>query len=89
MWGAKPRGNREVMDRLNAFGLRDALREKSGQLTPTFRSPRNGTIVPQMDHLYLTQASMAAVEHCYVPDAAAIFEPNLSDHLPITADFKL
>ena len=89
MWGPKPRGNRELMDRMNAAGLHDALREKAGQLTPTFRSPRNGTVVHQMDHLYLTQNLMAEVEQCCVPNPSAIFANNLSDHLPITAEFNM
>lgn len=39
----KPRGNRDIMDRLNGLGLSEVLLHSQGALTPTFRSPRGDT----------------------------------------------
>lgn len=91
-WGrATPRGNREIIDRMNALGLRDCLREFTGKLTPTFRSPSNRSLVHQLDHLYVTAPLLGALRHCDVgsPERILAPRPMLSDHLPIVADFAL
>lgn len=84
-----PRGNREFMDRINALGFHDCLRMFQGKLTPTFRTPRGGTIVHQLDHLYVTPVLFSRLRWCDVGDAERILEPRpmLSDHLSIVADF--
>ncbi|MGI8944353.1 MAG: endonuclease/exonuclease/phosphatase family protein, partial [Qipengyuania sp.] len=41
-WGDKPRGNLEIIERMNALGLFDALRHYQGKLIPTFRNPKGG-----------------------------------------------
>jgi hypothetical protein len=43
----KPRGNREFMERMHSLGLTECLRTFTGQLTPTFRTPRAGTFTLQ------------------------------------------
>ena len=43
------------MDRMNALGLTEALRSKAGKLVPTFRNPKGGKIIRQLDHHYLSQ----------------------------------
>jgi hypothetical protein len=83
-----PRGNREIMDRLNALGSYDCLRMFKRQLTPTFRHPR-GSVDHQLDHLYATPSLLSRFISCDVGSAARVFgsKPMLSDHLPIIADF--
>jgi hypothetical protein len=85
----RPRGNREIMDRMNALGLYDCLRMFKGKLTPTFRTTR-GSIVHQLDHLYVTPSLLSKLTWCDVGLAGRVFgsAPTLSDHLPIVADFK-
>jgi hypothetical protein len=39
MWPGGPRGNAQIMERFEALGLRDALREKQRALVPTFKNP--------------------------------------------------
>jgi exonuclease III len=89
LWKGGPRGNREIMDRMNALGLYDCLRMFTGTLTPTFRSPRGGSVIHQLDHLYVTPMLLSRLTWCDVGSAERIFAPRpmLSDHLPIVADF--
>jgi len=91
MWPGGPRGNREFIERMRALGLRDCLRSFKGQLTPTFRNPRGGQVIHQIDHLYATEALLNILRRCDVGSAERVFAsvPSLSDHLPIVADFSL
>lgn len=88
---ARPRGNRELMERMNALGLFDCLRTFKGQLTPTFRTPRGGFVIHQLDYLYVTSALLSKLAWCDVGSAEQVFKstPSLSDHLPIVADFTV
>ncbi len=74
---------------MNALGFYDCLRTFQGRLTPTFRSPRGGLVVHQLDHLYMTGALLGRLVGCDVGSAERVFGsiPMLSDHLPIVADF--
>lgn len=87
----KPRGNREIIERMNALGLFDCLRTFKKQLTPTFRTPRGGFVIHQLDHLYVTDALLRNLTWCDVGSADRVFNtsPSLSDHLPIVADFSI
>lgn len=89
LWRGGPRGNREVMERMNALGLRDCLRTFQGRLTPTF-SHSGGTVVHQLDHLYVTRRLLDRMIQCDVGSDERVFgaTPSLSDHLPIVADFQ-
>lgn len=89
LWCGGPRGNREVMDRMSALGFYDCLRMFKGELTPTFRTPRGGYVVHQLDHLYVTPMLLSRLATCDVGSAERVFEPRpmLSDHLTIVADF--
>jgi exonuclease III len=91
LWGKKPRGNVEIMERMNTLGLRDCLRTIQGRLTPTFRTPRDGSVIHQIDHLYVTPALLNSLAACDVGAADRVFgaTPALSDHLPIVADFQM
>lgn len=88
-WGGKPRGNLEVMGRMNELGLFEALRSQHGRLTPTFRSARNGSVVHQMDHFYCSSFVMKRIKDAKVSDPDIIFGQRLSDHLPITIEMEL
>lgn len=87
----RPRGNRDIMDRLNGLGLTEVLRKSRGALTPTFRTPRGGFITHQLDHMYVTDALVSGLVTCDVGTAERVFEtkPTLSDHLPIVAEFRV
>jgi hypothetical protein len=89
-WGTKPRGNREIIERMNALGFWECLRTFQGRLIPTFRSPRGGSVVHQIDHLYATRPLLRRLVGCQVGASERVFAatPALSDHLPIVADFR-
>jgi len=89
LWRGGPRGNLEVMERMNALGLRDCLRTFQGRLTPTFAHSA-GTVIHQLDHLYVTSRLLDRLIHCSVGSAERVFgtTPSLSDHLPIVATFE-
>jgi len=89
LWAGGPRGNKEVIERLNALGLHDCLRTFQGRLIPTFRTPGDGRVIHQLDHLYVTNALRRQLNWCDVGSAERVFAavPSLSDHLPIVADF--
>ena len=87
MWSGGPRGNKQILDRMDAGGFTEVLRHSQGQLTPTFRNPRGGRIVHQMDHLFVSNDFLPRLQSCVVGDASQVFDFSLSDHLPIVADF--
>jgi exonuclease III len=86
LWKGGPRGNREYLDRMNDFGLVDCLRKAAGVLTPTFRNPRGGGVLHQMDHLFVSRPLAERLAACGVGSPGRVFG-RLSDHLPIIADF--
>jgi endonuclease/exonuclease/phosphatase family metal-dependent hydrolase len=85
-WSGGPRGNREYLDRMASCGMVECLRHVTGQLTPTFRNPRGGAVIHQMDHLFVSQDLVVSLIDCRVGDANLVFGKRLSDHLPILAD---
>ncbi len=87
LWDDGPRGNQEIQDRMSALGFVECLRHAQGQLTPTFRNPKGGQVLHQMDHLFVPKRLIARLAACRVGDPKIIFAGSLSDHLPIIADF--
>ena len=87
-WPGGPRGNREYLDRMMDLGFTECLRTASGELTPTFRNPRDGKILHQMDHLFVTAKLASTLTACVTANHSDIFDAGLSDHLPITAEFS-
>ena len=83
------RGNREYLDRMKELGLTECLREAKGQLTPTFKNPRGGRIVHQIDHMFVSEPLASGLLACDTGDSEKVFGESLSDHLPILADFRL
>jgi len=87
MWKGGPRGNREWLDRMAALGLVECLRHSQGALTPTFRRP--GGLAPrlQIDHLFASRNLSDRLLSCRTGDRDRVYGNNMSDHLPIIADF--
>ena len=81
-------GNREFLDRMKSLGLTECLRQYNGALTPTFRNPRNGRVVHQIDHLFVSDVLYSKLASCVTGDQEVVFGESISDHLPIIADFK-
>lgn len=88
MWGSKPRGNREIMDRMNSLGLNDCLRYSQGKLTPTFKNRTGGKVIHQIDHMYVNTNLISNLEYSVTPEKSLIFDEMLSDHLPIISKFQ-
>lgn len=86
-WSGGPRGNREWLDRMITLDLVECLRHSQGMLTPTFRRPGKELAHCQIDHLFVSTelATYLVGSHTGQPDR--VYSQNLSDHLPIVADF--
>jgi endonuclease/exonuclease/phosphatase family metal-dependent hydrolase len=84
----RPRGNKEVLDRMQKLGLRECLRLWNGALVPTFRTPRGGFVVHQMDHLFVSELLAKRLVSCTTCHQDRVFDNKLSDHLPLVADFS-
>jgi exonuclease III len=82
-------GNQEILDRYYALGLKECLKEYNGKLTPTFKNTNGGKVIHQMDHLFTSNDLFENLENCYITEQNEIFDNNLSDHLPIIANFKI
>jgi exodeoxyribonuclease-3 len=89
LWRDGPRGNREYLDRMADLGLVECLRESKGALTPTFRNTDKRTVKHQMDHLFVTRALSDRLVGCDTGLQETVFGENLSDHLPLIADFAV
>ncbi len=85
-WVGGPRGNREYLERMRAFGLTECLRTSRGELTPTFRNASNRKVLHQIDHLFVSRSLAERLVDCKVGEAARVFDGDLSDHLPVIAD---
>lgn len=88
LWKGGPRGNREILDRMENLGFTECLRKYNKKLTPTYRNPSNGEIIHQIDHIFVTNSLHSVLDKCITGDSSIIFTDSLSDHLPIIADFK-
>ena len=88
-WQKKPRGNQEYLDRMKNIGFIECLREYNDCLVPTFKNASNGKKIHQIDHLFVTYNLHKRLNSCYAGDADVIFGNQVSDHLPIIADFDL
>jgi exonuclease III len=89
LWLGGPRGNREYLDGTADLGLVECLRASKGSLTPTFRNTDKRTVKHQIDHLFVTRALSHRLTSCDTGPQEIIFGGNLSDHLPIIADFTV
>ena len=72
---------------MNDIGFTECLRPSPNEgIIPTFKHLR-GEIAHQLDHLYVTDSLFRKLTACKVEDHSVVFDNNLSDHLPIIADF--
>ena len=81
-------GNWEIQERMIKLGLIECLNTFNNNLIPTFKNPRDGKVVHQMDHLFVTQNIYDNISDCETGYPEHIFDESLSDHLPIIAEFK-
>jgi len=88
LWKGGPRGNQEIIDRMNLIGFTECLNSYSGELVPTFKNPKGGKTIHQMDHMYVTEHLFSSLDKSYVGDSFEVFEKSISDHLPIISDFN-
>jgi endonuclease/exonuclease/phosphatase family metal-dependent hydrolase len=88
-WRKGGRGNAEYLDRMRCLGLVEALASKHEELIPTFKNPRGGKIIHQMDHLFVSGDLARSLNTSWVGDRACVFDGGLSDHLPVVACFDL
>jgi exonuclease III len=86
-WKGGPRGNREWLDRMAALGFTECLRHSQGVLTPTYRRPGRVEPESQIDHIFVTNDLAASLVRCRTGDPERVYGQNLSDHLPIVAEF--
>ena len=70
-----------------ALRMIECLRKKKGKLMPTLRNPRDGMVIHQMDHLFITDSLAPRLVSCNIGNPERVFGESLSDHLPIVADF--
>jgi hypothetical protein len=85
----RPRGNFEIIERMNAIGLFDALRSYHQRLVPTYKNNSGGEIIHQLDHLYMSKCLLDVVSDCQTGSHKDVFESKLSDHLPIIASVEI
>ena len=88
MWSGGPRGNQEFIERMNSLGLTECLYHSKGELTPTFRNPKGGKVIHQIDHMYVTNPILNFLIEAKIGDENEIFGNSISDHLPIISDFN-
>ncbi len=88
MWGNKPRGNQEIQDRMTNIGFTECINQFNKMLVPTFKNPKGGKIIHQMDHVFVSKELYPDVKSCIVEKENLIFSDSLSDHLPIITEFK-
>ena len=87
LWKSSPRGNKQVLDRTSAIGFEECLRSFDGELPPTFRNPRGGKIIHQLDHIFVTDELRLSLDSCVVGDSSKVFGEHISDHLPVISNF--
>lgn len=84
----KPRGNKEILDRMANLGFIELLYSQDNKLVPTYIH-NNKKVIHQIDHLFVEKNLASLVKNCETGDENIVFSGSLSDHLPIIADFNL
>jgi hypothetical protein len=77
-WRRGGRGNQEYLDRMATLGMVECLASSQGRLTPTFRNPRGGRVIHQIDHLFASSKLTKQLRSCEVPPAEDFFQRGLS-----------
>ncbi len=73
---------------MNDLGFTECLATFSGKAIPTYRNNRSKRVEDQHDHLFVTPSFFEKLIDCGVGEKT-IFDENVSDHLPIIADFDV
>ena len=83
------RGNQEVISRLNALGLFDALSYFQGKPVPTFQDTRK-QVKHQLDYCYINESMLKRLINARAPSPSAVFsrDTRLSDHLPVICEIE-
>lgn len=81
-------GNEETFENIVAAGFTELLKYHQGALTPTFKNPRGGKVIHQIDHMFVSNNLVPRLTGCKTGSVEDVFDQNLSDHLPIIATFK-
>ncbi len=82
----KPRGNDQIMRRMEELGFYECLKGFHNAIVPTYRTP-TGFIEDQLDHLFVSQNIKKHLQNCYV-GSRDLFKHSVSDHLPIIAQLS-
>ncbi len=82
------RGNRQIIERLNALGLTDCLSYFHSRAVPTFQHSGK-SVIHQLDYCYVSSPLLSRLARADVPGQDEVFrtQPRLSDHLPIVCEF--
>jgi endonuclease/exonuclease/phosphatase family metal-dependent hydrolase len=88
LWPGGPKGCQEIIDRLYSLKLKEALFEHHGRLVPTFRNPKGGKIIHQIDHVFISEGLFSNLISSNVMSEFEVFEESLSDHYPILTTIK-
>src|SRR5207249_3560585 len=64
LWPGGPHGNLEFLGRMQGLSLTECLRHKARHLVPTFRNPRDGKVIHQIDHLFVSKQLRAHLVSC-------------------------
>lgn len=80
--------NEDNFKKIEAAGFTELLKHHQGVLTPTFKNPRGGKVIHQIDHMFVSNDLVSRLTECATGSVEDIFGQNLSDHLPIIATFK-
>lgn len=89
LWRGGPRGHREYLDRMADSGFLECLRHSQGGLTPTYRKPGSSAPKGQLDHCFASTRIAQRLCSCSTSAPELVFGTELSDHLPIIADFAM
>ena len=60
-----------------SLGLVECLEKSNSKLVPTFKNPKGGKIIQQIDHLFVTADIYENINTCVVGDQNLIFEESL------------
>ncbi len=89
LWKGGPSGNQEIVERLFKLGLVETLKFFKGELVPTYKNPKGGKVIHQIDHMYVTPTLLSRLVRSNIGNSYGIFEDLVSDHLPIISTFRL
>lgn len=81
-------GEVDLLANIAGMGFKECLKTFNTKSVPTFKNPKGGKVIHQIDHLFVTNHLYAEIVDCRVGEGADVFGKSLSDHLPIIADFR-